>query len=183
MRRLVLAAALIAACVVPGVTALAHNGIGAAFKGQAGHYIVYAYDGELLPDGRLDYKLVLLNARSKNPVYGAHPAVNATRTGQPAATGAITTFGNVFFYNLPNPYPHDWDVHLRITGPLGTSKVTYRMHGAAPAGSSVPVIVTESPSSSSWPLILGIGCGVVVLALGALLAIRRSAARRRESPR
>jgi hypothetical protein len=180
--RPLLVAAALSVGAVPAVDAFAHNGIGAAFKGRAGGYIVYAYDGELLPSGRLDYKLVVLNARTKNPVYDAHPSVTATRPGDSPATAAISPFGNVFFYNLPNPYPHDWDVHLRITGPLGAGSVRYRMHGAAPtAQTAAPVVVSES-GSSNWPLIIGAVGGAVVLAGVVFFVLKRSAPRRRASP-
>jgi hypothetical protein len=181
-RRVVVIGAVCAG-VGPSATALAHNGIGAAFKGHAGHYIVYAYDGESLPGGRLDYKLVLLNGKTKNPVYDVHPTVTATRAGAPTATARITTFGNVVFYNLPNPYPHHWEVHLRITGSLGTGQVRYRMHGAAATSAPAPVVVTDSGSSSNWLLIVGSAVGALALAAGAFALFRRSGLRRRASTR
>jgi hypothetical protein len=183
-RRVAVVAGALCAGFVPSATALAHNGIGAAFKGHAGPYIVYAYDGESLPAGRLDYKLVLLNGNTKNPVYDVHPTVTATRAGAPAATARITTFGNVIFYNLPNPYPHHWEMHLRIRGSLGTGQVRYRMHGAAAAPSDqAPVVVTDPGSGGNWPLIIGSALGALALAGALLLLVRRSALRRRASPR
>ena len=170
--RVVVAAVAMCAGVVPVVSASAHNGVGAAFKGRAGNYIVYAYDGELLTGGRIDYKLVLLNARNKNPVYDARPKVTATRPGDAATTAEVTSFGNVFFYNLPNPHPHDWDVRLRITGPLGDGKVDYRMHGAAPTASApLPPVVTES-RSSTWPWIVAGAAGAAALAAVAYRLLR-----------
>ena len=182
-RHLVVAGVMCAG-LAPATGALAHNGIGAAFKGHAGPYIVYAYDGEALPDGRLDYKLVLLNGKTKNPVYGVHTEITATRTGVPAATARITTFGNVIFYNLPNPYPHHWEMHLRLNGSLGTGQARYRMHGAAspPANiDSAPVVVTES-GSTNWPLTVGIIAVGLALAGAGLCVFRRSWLRRRASP-
>ena len=173
-RRVVVTGALCAG-VVPAVSASAHNGVGAAFKGQAGHYIVYAYDGELLSAGRVDYKLVLLNARTKNPVYDAHPIVTATRPGEDSTTATIKPFGNVFFYNLPNPYPHDWNVHLRITGPLGSGVVDYQMHGARPATAPAQPVVEES-TSSSWPWLVAAAAGGGALTAAAYAHLR---ARRR----
>jgi hypothetical protein len=181
-RRVAVVTGVLCASVVPAVTASAHNGVGAAFKGKAGHYIVYAYDGELLPDGRIDYKLVLLNARTSDPVYKARPAVTASRPGDAPAPATVTAFGNIFFYNLPNPYPHDWTVHLRINGPLGAGRVDYRMHGAAPATAPSPLVVTES-DPSSWPVIVGAAGGAVALVVGGLYLFSRSARRRRASPR
>ena len=140
-RRLVVIGVLCAG-VVPVVNASAHNGIGAAFKGRAGHYIVYAYDGELLSNG-------------------AHPTVTATRPGG-TATAKVTPFGNVFFYRLPNPYPHDWDLHLRISGRLGNGAVEFQMHGVTPIDEPSNVVVKES-GSRSWPLFVGIA-SVLVLA-------------------
>jgi hypothetical protein len=172
-RRIVVVTGILCAGAGPVTNASAHNGIGAAFKGRAGHYVVYAYDGELLPTNRLDYRLVLLNGASKNPVYDAHPTVTADRSGTAMATASVTTFGNVFFYNLPNPYPHDWNVHLRITGPLGKGAVTYRMHGAAQSGQASPVVIDESAlGSSTWPYVLAV-FGAAVLAAGAVFAFMR----------
>jgi hypothetical protein len=171
---------VLCASVVPVVTASAHNGVGAAFTGKAGHYIVYAYDGEPLSDGRIDYKLVLLNARASDPVYEARPVVAASRAGGAATPAKVTSFGNVFFYNLPNPYPHDWTVHLRIHGPLGAAGVDYRMHGAAPTTTPTPLVVTES-DPSSWPVFVGVAGGAVALVVGGLYLFSRLARRRRAS--
>ena len=179
LQRAVIATGLLCATVVPAGVAYAHNGVGAAFKGRAGHYIVYAYDGELLSDGRLDYKLVLLNAATKNPVYDAEPTVNAQMPGDNNDTYAkVTSFGNVFFYNLPNPYPHDWDVHLEISGPLGRGATNYRIHGLTPAAEeqAEPRVVPE-PQSNDWPWILGATAGAAVVsgvAYGRLRIRRRS---------
>lgn len=181
-RRLVAVCATICAGVLPASTAMAHNGIGAAFKGHAGPYVVYAYDGESLPDGRLDYKLVLLNGKTRNPVYDTHPTLTATRAGAPEATGRITTFGNVVFYNLPNPYPHDWNIRLHITGPLGSGEVRYRMHGSADTASEAPQVFVES-GSRVWPTWIGLGVGAVVVLGGVGYLLRRLVLRRRASPR
>jgi len=180
-RRIVILVTALCAGIISVGTALAHNGVGAAFKGRAGHYIVYAYDGESLPDGRLDYKLVLLNARNKNPVYDVHASVTANRAGGPAVSGRITTFGNVIFYNLPNPYPHDWNIHVQVSGPLGAGDVRYRMHGSAAVPSEATPVVAES-DSRVWPIWLG-GAAAGVVVLGGLLLLRRTALRRRASSR
>ena len=156
-------------CVVLVTPANAHNGVGAAFKGRAGNYIVYAYDGELLPNGRLNYRLVLVNGKSKNPVYDARPTVTASRAGASAISAAVETFGNVFFYNLPNPYPRDWDVHLRIAGPLGTGSVDYLMHGVAPSTADPRPVVADDSGSSGWPYVVG---GIVAAALAAFIIFR-----------
>jgi hypothetical protein len=181
-RRSVVAGIALCTAVVPAVSALAHNGVGAAFKGKAGNYTVYAYDGELLPGGRIDYKLVLLDAQTKNPVYDAHPSVTATRPGDSATAARLTTFGNVFFYNLPNPYPHDWDIRLRITGSLGNGEVRYRMHGATPTANAPASPVVSESGSSSWPLILGAVGGAVLLAGLGYWLIRRRGRRLPASP-
>jgi hypothetical protein len=174
---------VVCAAVVPAVAASAHNGVGAAFKGKAGHYVVYAYDAELLADGRLDYKLVLLDARTKNPVYDAQPVVTAKRPGDDPVPAHVTSFGNVFFYNLPNPYPHDWNIRLRITGPLGTGTVDYRMHGAPPAAAPTAAVVTESQSSTGRSVVVGAVGGAVVLAGVGFFLLSRRTRRRTASPR
>ena len=174
-------AALGALCValLPAAGALAHNGIGAAFKGQAGRYIVYAYDGDALPDGTIDNKVVLLNGRTKNPVYDTKATISATGPGVPTARAKITTFGNVVFYNLPNPYPHAWTVHLRLSGRLGTGQARYRMHGALTPSSDPAPIVTVEPGSTRWPIIVGAAVGGLAVVGGVFYLLRRSASRRR----
>ena len=164
--------------VVPAVPASAHDGVGAAFKGRAGNYIVYAYDPELLSTGRLDYRLVLVHGKTKDPVYDAHPVVTASRPGTATTKAAVTTFGNVFFYNLPNPYPGDWNVHLRITGPLGAGSVDYLMHGVDGEGPGPPAVVSEDPGGSSWPYVAGgVGGALVLAALIFFRFLRQSRAR------
>lgn len=116
------------------------NGIGAAFKGRVGNYIVYAYDGDPLNKQTLEYRLVVLDANTKEPVYDEHIGVTATWPGYSPAVATVTTFGNVFFYDLPNPYPRHWLMHLTVKGRLGGGRVAYKMHGAAPR-LAAPVIV------------------------------------------
>jgi hypothetical protein len=167
------AAVLVATLASP---ALAHNGIGAAFKGRAGAYEVYAYDGFLDRGGDLEYKLVVLNARTLTPIYAVHPRVSASdaRPGGPlpTTTARITTYGNVFFYDLPNPYPGHWMVHLVLTGRLGRGAVSFRMHGAVPADSSAaatPIVTVQHPFP--WAGV-GVGAGVVVAALAVAVWFR-----------
>ena len=165
MRLPVMAACLVAVGVVPVVPASAHNGVGAAFKGRAGNYTVYAYDPELLSTGRLDYRLVLVHGKTKDPVYDARPVITATRAGSATTKATVTSYGNVFFYNLPNPYPGDWDVHLRITGPLGAGSVDYLMHGVAGEAPDRPALIgEESGNGTVWPYVAGGVGGALVLA-------------------
>jgi hypothetical protein len=165
MRLAAIAICVLAVGVVPAVPASAHNGVGAAFKGRAGNDVVYAYDPELLSTGRLDYRLVLVHGKTKDPVYDAHPVVTASRSGTATTEASVTTFGNVFFYNLPNPYPGDWDVHLRITGPLGAGSVDYLMHGVAGEAPHRPALIGEDPGGSNWPYVAGGVGGAFVLAI------------------
>jgi hypothetical protein len=171
------ALAFLVACATHSTTAYAHNGIGAAFKGQAGNYIVYAYDGDPLNKDTLEYRLVVLNAHTKTPIYDVHVAVTATWPGYASAVATVTTFGNVFFYDLPNPYPRDWQMHLTLNGRLGKAAATYKMHGAAPRSATLPVVTTTSGSTPWGPITGGIGG---VLAIGA--AVAAWSGRRRRAP-
>lgn len=149
--------------VVLGVAtpASAHNGIGAAFKGPAGPYTVYAYDGYAIPQGQLEYRLVLLERATGEPAEDVNVTVSARPqhgAGQPHSTPADVT-NNVVFYALANPYPADWLVTVTLRGRLGTGRVTFPMHGAAPY---VPVTVTTTTSGGSGapvPVIAGAGAG------------------------
>lgn len=180
----VAALAFVLGSMASPVTAYAHNGVGAAFKGQAGNYIVYAYDGDLLNKDTLEYRLVVLNAHTKTPIYDVRAAVTATWPGDRSAIATVTTFGNVFFYDLPNPYPRDWQMHLTLTGRLGTARATYKMHGAAPTSVASPVVYTTS-TPTPWA---GIGGGMAdVVVIGAAVGVwarrrRRSLPQARSEP-
>jgi hypothetical protein len=164
--------AFLLASIAGAPDAFAHNGVGAAFKGHVGGYIVYAYDGDPLNRTTLEYRLVLLDARTRNPVYDVHAAIAATWPGRASALATVTTFGNVFFYDLPNPYPRDWLMHLTLTGRLGSARATYKMHGAAPTSLTTPVVVTES-GSTPWVAIVAGCAGAIVIATGTALWARR----------
>lgn len=171
-----LAALAVILAVAGSDPAYAHNGVGAAFKGHVGGYIVYAYDGDPLSRTQLEYRLVVLNASTKEPVYDEHVAVTATWPGQPTAVATVTTFANVFFYDLPNPYPRHWLMHLTLTGRLGGGRVTYKMHGAAPRSAS-PVIVVSNSGATPWAAIIAGVAATAAIAAGLILWLRR---RRRE---
>lgn len=159
--------------------AAAHNGIGAAFKGKAGPYIVYAYDGEQLSVHLLDYRLVVLNAKTKEPVYDVKPRVRATGPAQPTPLAAkVTTFGNVFFYELPNPFPRHWVIHLGLAGPLGTGAVSFRMHGSAVQSTDQTPVVTENHDAFPWAPVIGAAAGLGIIVV-LVIALRR---RSREAP-
>ena len=163
--RLGVAGVVVAGCF-GAVPARAHNGIGAAFKGAAGRYEVYAYDGSPVTGGHLEYRLVVLDLATLQPIYGVRPEVTAVSAEHPTdATerAPITTYGNIFFYDLPNPYPGHWRVHLVLRGKLGTGSVEFRMHGAASTSASSMPVVTVSNSTSPWPVI-GPVIGAAVLA-------------------
>src|SRR5947209_17614257 len=108
------ATALLVVAATLGVasSAAAHNGTGAAFKGAAGRYTVYAYDGYRLPSGALEYRLVLLDTATGEPADSVVPLITARPTDGAGAlqTAHVTVMANVVLYDLPNPYPRDWTV-------------------------------------------------------------------------
>lgn len=118
--------------------AVAHNGVGAAFKGRAGPYTVYAYDGSTLPHDGLQYRLVLLDASSGEPADDIRVAVSASKPGTTRVTTTADVYANVVFYTLPNPYPANWLVHLRLNGHLGPAEVTFHMHGYPGSAATPP---------------------------------------------
>lgn len=153
----------------PGIAA-AHNGVGAAFKGAAGRYLVYAYDGYLLDSGRVEYKLVLLNAETKDPVYDVQTTASATpATGGSPTDANVSSFGNITYYDLPNPYPKRWLVQLRLSGPLGSGHTEFHMHGIAPVAAP-PVVEEDSGGGPPWGLVVS-GIGVAVLVVLAVLGV------------
>ncbi|MDQ1684135.1 MAG: hypothetical protein QOC82_872 [Frankiaceae bacterium] len=126
-------------------TALAHNGVGAAFKGRAGPYTVYAYDGYTLPNDKLQYRLVLLDAQTNEPADDAHVAITASKPGAPNVTTTADVYANVVFYTLANPYPADWRVRVRLEGRLGHGEVSFNMHGYP--GHSSTAATASTPAS------------------------------------
>ena len=83
--RVVVAFGLLSGLALTGAPpAVAHNGVGAAFKGPAGRYTVYAYDGYRLPNGQLEYRLVLLDTATGEPAADVAPVITAFR--EPAAS-------------------------------------------------------------------------------------------------
>src|SRR3954447_6792531 len=100
-------------CVVPlaPTQANAHDGAGAAFKGRAGNYTVYAYDGFPAPGSGLTYRIVLLDRTRGRPAYG----VELTGSARDEGTGrdltidrdSVQMYGNVGYLTVPNPYPAD----------------------------------------------------------------------------
>jgi hypothetical protein len=171
---------LVVALLLWGVIpASAHNGVGASFKGPAGRYLVYAYDAESLLNGQLEYRLVLLNRRTKNPVYDVATTVRARRAGPGVApaekTGRVTTFGNVVFYRLPNPNPGHWVVTLHLDGPLGRGSTTFPAHAPAPV--AVDVVTTDDSGLPAWIYAAAGLAAIVVVA-----AVAWSVHRRRVRP-
>ncbi|MBV9369486.1 MAG: hypothetical protein JO074_06635 [Frankiales bacterium] len=170
-RAVIVAAIAGAALSLPAVPANAHNGTGAAFKGAAGAYTVYAYDGYAIPGGRLAYRLVLLDRRYGDPAEDVTVAVAAHPPGAaaPLTTANVEVTNNVVFYDLPNPYPHDWQVSVDLRGRLGRGHATFAMHGQAPYEPAVIQPIAPSGGSDNSLLVGAIaaaaGCAAVVSGL------------------
>ena len=164
------AGALLALLVSWPAAAVAHDGVGAAYKANVGRYLVYVYDGYVDEHGRVEYRTVILDAEDEQPVYDVQPtfeAVHGDGTDAP-----VEGFGNVFYFSLPNPYPERAQVRLELTGELGESATTFRVHGAAPE----PAVLVDDgrpPEDGSALLWLGAGVTVVVLLVVAVLQLRR----------
>ena len=160
--------------LVKATPATAHNGVGASFRGAAGRYTVYAYDGYPLPSGGLQYRLVLLDAATGEPVAGVVPIITARRPGGAGAeqSAHVTVMANVVLYDLPNPYPGDWNVSLALSGPLGRGRASFPMHGQAPY---IPPAVHEEPAAgvTRWVLPGVIGAAAALAGAGAFLMLRR----------
>jgi hypothetical protein len=177
LRRALLLALMAVVTSVP-VAAHAHNGVGAAFKGHAGPYTVYAYDGYQLPNGGVEYRLVLLTADGE-PADDVTVRVAATRPGAARTTVNGRSYANVVFYDLPNPYPADWQIVLRLSGRAGKGRVTFRMHGFQPVDPNTlnqPIYTVSAGTPTGW--IIGGSTAGAAVAAGAVLLWRRRRARR-----
>lgn len=173
--RRICAAAVVACGLLLTATSpvAAHNGAGAAFTGPAGRYTVYAYDGYRLPSGELEYRLVLLNTSTGEPVQSVVPVITATPQGGagPAVSARVTVLANVVLYDLPNSYPRDWAVRVALSGPLGTGQAAFVMHGQAPY---VAPAVHETSGANTGPwLAAGLAIAAAAVLAAAYLIVRR----------
>jgi len=163
--------------------AAAHNGVGAAFKGRAGAYTVYAYDGYTLPHNELQYRLVLLDASSGEPAEDVRVTISASKPGVPRVTTTASVYANVVFYTLPNPYPANWQVNVHLDGRLGRAEVAFHMHGypgysSTPVTSATPAATTQDDGAPVATIVAAC-CAAVAVAGAAVFMWRR---RRRLRP-
>lgn len=163
--------------------AFAHNGTGAAFKGRAGPYTVYAYDGYTLPNDALQYRLVLLDTASGEPDDNLRVAISASKPGTARVATTANVYANVVFYALANPYPANWLVDLRLDGHLGHGEVTFHMHGYpgyTPAATTTTAAASPVTHKSDGVPVAAIAAasavGVIVAGAAAVLWRRRRAA-------
>jgi hypothetical protein len=151
-------------------SAAAHNGVGAAFKGRAGPYVVYAYDGYQNAPGTLEYRLAVIDAATGEPAADVRrvtfSAVPLRQSGTTVPTRDAQVYNNVVFYELPNPYPGDWTVTTTLTGPAGRGRVSFAMHGQPPITDASP-----SPSYALPPAGGGGGTTAWVIAAGAVAGV------------
>ncbi len=162
-RASLVATGLAAAVALTGPPASAHNGVGAAFKGAAGPYTVYAYDGSLVDGDQVEYRVVLLSRSTGAPAYDVTTRISASRGPhhEVQAQASIDTFGNVVLYRLPNAYPDDWRVEVRLTGRAGSGHVHFPMHGIAAAPDPAATVVSvDQPSPWPW-----VGAAVAAVAI------------------
>ena len=154
--------------------AAAHNGVGAAFKGPAGRYTVYAYDGYRLPSGELEYRLVLLNTATGEPAESVVPVITARQKGgaAPAQSAHVTVLANVVLYDLPNCYPKDWAVSVALSGPLGRGRAEFLMHGQAPYVAPA-VHQTSGSNPVGWVAAAAAGAAAAAVARAYLMLRRR----------
>lgn len=172
--RCLAALAIVAAPVIAPTPAAAHNGVGALFKGRAGPYTVYAYDGDVLPHNAIEYRLVLLNHRSGDPANDIHVRVTATRPEAATQRASVNVYANVIFYNLPNPYPHDWQVAVDLAGRPGRGAVAFRVHGYQPtAPASTNPVDTETRNAHPSAAVIATAIALLAAAPAAHFLRRR----------
>lgn len=180
MRRLVrrgvlVVTALSLTVLSSGWPATAHNGVGAAFKGRAGPYTVYAYDGYTLPNNELQYRLVLLDASSGDPAEDVNVRITASKPGLAHVTTTANVYNNVVFYSLANPYPANWLVDLHLGGSLGRGAVRFHMHGYPGYASTARVTPAAVMQDGRLPVatIVVVCCAGVAVAGAAAFMWRR----------
>jgi hypothetical protein len=160
-----LVAALLAVALGIPASALAHDGVGASYRGQLGRYLVYVYDGFPGERGLVDYRVVVLEAATQEPVYDVAATVrDASDDAKPPAP--VPSYGNVFYFSLPNVFPDRERVRLALSGPLGEAVTTFRVHGIAPqAGAEIDGgTAGGSDGAGRWWAIAAAAVGGVLVA-------------------
>jgi hypothetical protein len=72
---------------------------------------------------------------------------------------------NVVLYDLPNPYPRDWRVTVRLHSRLGDGVTSFPMHGAAPyAAANIQVVSSGGPDAT----VIAGGSAAVLAVTGAV---------------
>ncbi|HET7531138.1 MAG TPA: hypothetical protein VFJ98_09295 [Mycobacteriales bacterium] len=163
----------VATLLLSAAAAAAHNGAGAAFKGRAGHYTVYAYDGFPAPGSAIIYRVVLLDRVRARPAYDVHltgTAVDDTGTVRHIGPGQVQVLANVAYLTLPNPYPGDVRIRLQLAGRAGRAAISFRMHGLSPQPIDPTPVVDEGNDGSAGAVGLVAAGGLLVVALVALVA-------------
>src|SRR3954454_14411907 len=157
---LVRCATALAATAVALVTAatpvLAHGGSGAAFRGAAGPYTVYAYDGRPTDRaGAVEYRVLLLDSRLA-PLYGARVTVSADleHGGRRVGPTSASPVANIYYYELPDPGISAWEVHLTVSAAAGTGTVTYSLHGLLPGATAAAVSTGASGGGNDRTVIV-----------------------------
>jgi len=181
MRRLVRRGALVVAVMsltslCSAVPAAGHNGVGAAFKGRAGPYTVYAYDGYTLPHNELQYRLVLLDASNGEPAEDVSVRITASKPGAARVTTTANVYANVVLYTLVNPYPANWLVDVRLHGSPGNGEVSFHLHGFSgysPAATAAATPARVSQPRSTPATTIATVCAGVLLAAAAAFTWRR----------
>jgi hypothetical protein len=179
LRRVLLLVAVLGTLLLVAMlptAAEAHNGVGAAFKGRAGPYTVYAYDGYPLPPKAIEYRLVLLDTKSSEPADDVTVIIKATKPGTPATNAEWHAYANVVYYTLPNAYPHDWTIDLSLAGRAGHGRVRFGMHGIQPVEPTAVQVASSADQGARTGLVVGVSIAGVMLAAALVLVWRRQRA-------
>jgi hypothetical protein len=169
-----LAVAVLAMVVgMPAGAAHGHDGVGASYRGKLGRYLVYVYDGFPGDRGLVDYRVVVLEAATQEPVYDVDATVYDVTDGS-ASPAPVQVFGNVSYFSLPNAFPQRKQVRLALAGALGDGATTFRVHGVAPAGAELDGgIGGRSDGPGDWLALAGGLLGATVLITALALRLRR----------
>lgn len=165
LRRTVLVLAAALALTAAPATALAHSGGGAVFAGEAGPYLVQAYDAAPGATAGTDrHTFVVLDGTSRatgvTVTVSARPAGDAPAAAVGPVTAEEDASGHVAA--LPPPPEGGWLVTVAVEGPRGAGSTAYVAHGIGSGSTSAPAGV-KLLVAGFGALILGAAVVMVVV--------------------
>ena len=183
-------AVLLLAVIAP-LTAVAHGGDQVADQ-EAGEYRVHAFALMLDATIQVDYTFTVTDRNAGLLVPGLTVSVAAQAPGQPAVMVPATGGPDLYEAMFSGP-AGEWDIHLILTGSLGTSTLDHKLRVKPPATPAVsggrssqpPPPASSRPGLGAADLLIGFaGAGVAfvtVIGIARFIAGRNRATKPEES--